>query len=123
MITVYVLQLEHGCFYVGQSSALKARLEAHFRRKASAWTRAHPPIELLSHRVLQTTDKKEAELVENEMAFELMRTYGWQRVRGGFFCATSEEQTRKNLLHHERHVELAVSRPLEQPLLGFTESQ
>lgn len=115
LISVYVLLLEHGCFYVGQSSALKARLDAHGAQRASAWTRAHKPLALLELRETPISDPKEAEQTENEIVFELMRIHGWQRVRGGFFCATSEEQTRKNLLHHGRTRELDVSRPLNQP--------
>lgn len=113
MITVYVLQLQHGCLYVGQSTVPLSRLAAHEAGKAAAWTRAHPPISLLGTRPAGTTDPKQAEQLENQLTWALMRVHGWQRVRGGFFCAVSEAETRKNLQHHRRLAELAVSRPIE----------
>lgn len=59
---------------------------------------------------------KHAEEIENQLTLMMMRTHGWQRVRGGYWRTISEELTRRNLLHHQRLDELAVSRPLDHVL-------
>lgn len=112
-ITLYVLELEHGCFYVGQSAIPQVRLSDHNKGKASAWTKIHPPIRLLERRPAESKNWKHAEEIENQLTLMMMRKHGWQRVRGGYWTNVSDELTRKNLLHHSRHAELAVSRPLD----------
>jgi predicted GIY-YIG superfamily endonuclease len=112
-ITLYILELEHGCFYVGQSATPEVRVEAHQKGKGSAWTKAHLPIRLLERRPAESKNWKHAEEIENQLTLMMMRKYGWQRVRGGYWTNVSEELTRKNLLHHERFAELAFSRPLD----------
>jgi predicted GIY-YIG superfamily endonuclease len=112
-ITLYVLELEHGCFYVGQSSIPLVRLSDHDKGKASAWTKAHRPIRLLERRPAESKNWKHAEEIENQLTLMMMRKHGWQRVRGGYWTNVSEELTRKNLLHHKRLAELAVSQPLD----------
>lgn len=111
-ITLYVLELEHGCFYVGQSASPEVRLDAHLKGKGAAWTKLHRPVKLVERRPAESKDWKHAEEIENQFTLMMMRKHGWQRVRGGFWTNTSDELTRKNLLHHERHAELAVSNPL-----------
>jgi predicted GIY-YIG superfamily endonuclease len=111
-ILIYVLQLEHGCFYVGQSKEFARRLERHFAGKGCAWTKLHRPIRLLSTRPAETEDWKRAEQIENQLTLSLMREHGWQRVRGGYWSATSEDATRSSLRHHGAIDALAMSRPL-----------
>lgn len=112
-ITLYVLELEHGCFYVGQSATPEVRVAIHKKGKGSAWTKAHAPVRLLERRPAESKNWKDAEEIENHLTLMMMRTHGWQRVRGGYWTNVSEELTRKNLLHHQRLDELAVSRPLD----------
>jgi predicted GIY-YIG superfamily endonuclease len=111
-----VLELEHGCFYVGQSASPEVRIDAHLNGKGAAWTKLHRPVKLLERRPAESKDWKHAEDLENQFTLMMMRKYGWQRVRGGFWTNTSDELTRKNLLHHQRHAELAACNPL--PALG-----
>ena len=112
-VVLYVLQLEHGCYYVGQSSGFEERVEDQFKGKGSAWTRVHRPIKVLSTRPAETKNWKLAEAIENQLTLTLMRTHGWQRVRGGFWTTVSEIDTEKNLRHHGQLGALAVSNPLE----------
>lgn len=114
-ITLYVLELQHGCFYVGQSASPEVRISDHVGGKGAQWTRKHPPIRLAERRPAETCDWKQAESRENEFTPMMMRKHGWQRVRGGFWCNVDEEQTRKGLLAHGRSSELACSVPLEPP--------
>ncbi|WP_158290128.1 GIY-YIG nuclease family protein [Ramlibacter sp. WS9] len=114
-ITLYVLELQDGCYYIGQSAAPEGRINDHIGGKGSQWTRKHPPIRLVERRPAGTRDWKDAESIENELTLTFMRQHGWQRVRGGFWCNIDEEATRKGLLAHDRHAELECSVPLELP--------
>jgi len=111
-ITLYVLALEDGCYYVGQSADPMVRMEAHMQGKGAAWTKAHRPISLLERRPAESKNWKHAEEIENQLTRMMMRKYGWERVRGGYWTHVDEVATRKSLLSHECHAELAVSRPL-----------
>ena len=112
-ITLYVLELQDGCFYVGQSEVPEIRIRSHVRGKGSQWTKKHPPICLSERRPAESRDWKEAEFVENQLTLMMMRKHGWQRVRGGYWCNVDEELTRKGLLAHGRQAEIACSAPLE----------
>ncbi|WP_398498826.1 GIY-YIG nuclease family protein [Variovorax sp.] len=112
-ITLYVLELEHGCYYVGQSIDPEKRIKAHFDGEGSAWTRAHRPVAVQSRRPAQSRNWKDAEEIENQLTLMMMRTHGWQRVRGGYWASVAEDATRKNLIHHGQHSALAVNKPLD----------
>lgn len=98
---LYVLRLEDGCFYVGQSRKenLQHRLRKHFSGTGSAWTRLHPPIEIVEQ-IDMVLDYRGGELQENQKVIEYMKRYGVSKVRGGFFTSVDEEGLRKNLRHH-----------------------
>ena len=99
-IFLYALELEGGHYYVGQSFEPDERLAVHKAGKGSAWTRLHPLVRELERRATRATDWKVAEVAENEWTLELMALYGWEKVRGGFWCHTCPIQTRKGLLAH-----------------------
>lgn len=40
---MYVLRLQHGCFYVGRTDNFEERLRAHNASKGSNWTHRHSP--------------------------------------------------------------------------------
>jgi hypothetical protein len=42
--TVYVLQLEHDCYYVGCTYSLETRIHQHENGLGSEWTRLHKPL-------------------------------------------------------------------------------
>ena len=98
---LYVLRLEDGCYYIGQSEqhCFEDRVSKHFRGQGSEWTKLHAPIEIVE----QSTNYgnyRDFELRENEKTIEYMRRYGVSKVRGGFFTMIDEEQTIKNLRSH-----------------------
>ncbi|NYZ62029.1 GIY-YIG nuclease family protein [Luteimonas sp. SJ-16] len=102
-ITVYVLELQDGCYYVGQSCKFRERIYQHFTNKGSAWTRLHPPVKVICAKTVKTRDWKVAERIENRLTIFLMRHHGWTRVRGGFWSNTCEISTARNLEHHNKH--------------------
>ena len=48
--SVYTLQLEHGCYYVGWSKCVETlgfRLGHHTSGQGAAWTKLHPPCKVI----------------------------------------------------------------------------
>lgn len=99
-ILLYVLKLEDGCYYVGQSVEVHKRIQLHKVSKGAAWTKLHAPLALVECKRTWTSDRKSAETKENLLTLEMMKKYGWQKVRGGWFCQIDEESLQVNLHAH-----------------------
>ncbi len=99
-ITLYVLKLQDGCYYVGLSTNVHKRIDAHMLRKGAVWTHAHPPIGILETERTWTDDQNSAEELENRLTIKTMQNYGWRKVRGGWFCNVDETLTEKALRAH-----------------------
>jgi predicted GIY-YIG superfamily endonuclease len=97
---LYVLELANGKFYVGQAKDPDRRIRKHFNGSGSALTRLHPPVKELLRRCLENVDYRAGELAENDVVLQLMRQYGYENVRGGFFTNTSDEHVEKALISH-----------------------
>lgn len=83
LIIIYILKLECGKYYVGQSKNFRERIKKHFSGQGSAWTKKYSPIEILTQRELSTSYWRDALEIENELTLELMILVGWENVRGG----------------------------------------
>ena len=79
---VYILQLEGDNYYVGFTTqrGYPWRMQAHFNGEGSTWTRLHKPL-----RVLET--KPGGKDLEREETLRMMRSYGWEKVRGAAWTA------------------------------------
>lgn len=97
---LYVLELAHGKFYVGQSKDPDRRIRKHFNGTGAEWTRLHRPLREVSRQCFDDVDYRTGELAENELVLRMMRQYGHDNVRGGFFANTSVEHVEKNLISH-----------------------
>lgn len=76
----YIIELEQGKYYVGQTIYPTFSLETHFNYRCSAWTRVYSPIrivEIIPDCDLFDTDK---------YTIKYMKKYGIENVRGGSFC-------------------------------------
>ena len=74
----YVLELENGYYYVGKTTNLNLRLAQHWiGNKGALWTRLHKPKKII--RVFLGD-------VEREKTVLMMKTHGWQNVRGANWC-------------------------------------
>lgn len=111
---LYVLLLQNNNFYVGSSSEYEKRLENHFKGKGSAWTKAHAPIQVNEKTILGECTYRDAEIAENTKTIELMRKYGWQRVRGGFFSNVDERSLLENLTSHAQEYNIDFIPPLKR---------
>ena len=77
---LYVLRLQHGCWYVGSTSNLDRRVYQHRTGQGSEWTKAHPVIDVAEWVYCQYSEQ------EDEKTRTLMLKYGIHRVRGGHHC-------------------------------------
>lgn len=77
---IYVLKLEDGCYYVGETNNIERRYEQHLNGKYSAqWTQLHKPLEI----IFTTPVKNDSD--ENNYTRLYMKKIkgGINKVRGG----------------------------------------
>ena len=77
---VYVLELENGKYYIGESINPKNRIRQHFEGRGSLYTRLYPPIQSIK----PFTNKQEV-LCELSETIQRMAYHGIDNVRGSLF--------------------------------------
>lgn len=79
----YVLQLQEGKFYVGNTDNIYARLLDHklMTPSSSLWVKTHGPVE----RVVEIS-KNSAKDDEHYKTLQYMSMFGWENVRGSSYC-------------------------------------
>lgn len=84
--TIYVLECEHGKYYVGMTSHRQRRFRQHMLsdRGGSIWTRIHPPIGIWKE--YRRIPQKFSLGMEAQVTAELMWTLGVNNVRGAMFA-------------------------------------
>ena len=80
MVSIYILQLAEGKYYVGKTNHPGFRLERHFNAKGSMWTQKYPPIRVVE--LIGGCD----DFDEDKYTIKYMERYGINNVRGGSFC-------------------------------------
>ena len=109
MTFIYVLQLQHGCFYVGKSANPYKRLSQHKIGQGSAWTRIHKPVRIIKKIKMTST------LQEDQITEEWMKEKGIDKVRGGMYCQIDlpghVEETLTTKFFHESGVCLRCGSP------------
>ena len=81
MVYIYILQLEHGKYYVGKTSNPSFRLDSHFNSNGSAWTKKYNAIKLVE--LIPNCDDYD----EDKYTKVYMDKYGIDNVRGGSFVS------------------------------------
>lgn len=79
--TIYVLNLEDDCYYVGITMDLNKRLSQHWSGKGAKWTMLHKPVSV-EKIIFPVLDSK----MENEITLEYMNKFGKEKVKGGSYC-------------------------------------
>lgn len=94
---IYILKLGDGCYYVGKTSNVDARLDQHVKGKASTWTRLHKVGSLLdSFEEVHPID-------ELKTTLDLMAKHGIAKVRGDIYSQlTLSFDQHLNILRHLR---------------------
>ena len=76
MVYIYVLKLIKGKYYVGKTSNPRFRLDNHFNKNGSEWTRVYKPINI--HQIIPDCDDYD----EDKYTIKTMEKYGINNVRG-----------------------------------------
>ena len=84
-VFVYILQLQHGKWYVGITENMERRMLQHMSSTASSWTRLYPVVRV--HEVSAVADESKVG-VESRRVAELMWRHGVNQVRGAEHCNT-----------------------------------
>jgi predicted GIY-YIG superfamily endonuclease len=87
-VSLYALELEHACWYVGMSFNPEKRFSKHVKGKGAAWTRLHKPLRIVEVRLTEFFDQDDVARLEDDMTIEYALKYGKDSVRGGGFCQT-----------------------------------
>ena len=85
MLSVYVLRLIRGKYYVGKSINPYNRIKDHFDKRGSSWTKKYPPVETI--RIYNDC----CNFDEDKYTKVYMEKYGIENVRGGTFSAINLE--------------------------------
>jgi len=80
---VYVLELEEGYYYIGESVNIYTRIFQHFMKKGSKLTLIYEPIKFLCY--YEEKNYKERLKLENDITEEYIEMYGAGKVRGGVY--------------------------------------
>lgn len=95
MSTLYILQLEHGKYYVGKTDDISRRYAEHKDGMGSEWTKLHKPVKMLETRQIKSEDD------ETVVTKELMKKYGVDNVRGGAYCQRELPDYVEEMIQHE----------------------
>lgn len=106
----YVLQLQHGMFYIGRTQEINInnREFKHLIGTGSEWTALHPPIEIIE----QIEGDK---WMEDNLVYKYMDKYTIDRVRGGSYCQVElniwQQKELKNKLKSVNNICYECGRP------------
>jgi len=97
-LTIYVLQLEQGKYYVGKTQRLegvKLRFEEHLTGRGSEWTKLYKPMSIVESYGHYSTFE------EDVLTKKYMMKYGIENVRGGSYTKIELEEWQMKSLEHE----------------------
>ena len=92
---LYVLELERGKYYVGQTKNLQRRFQQHVDGEGSLWTRKYAPLAIAISVAL------DGPLHEDRVTKELMYKHGIDNVRGGSYCSIDLDEAQHQTLTTE----------------------
>ncbi|DBA90013.1 TPA: hypothetical protein ACH3X2_004340 [Trebouxia sp. C0005] len=93
---LYIMQLEHGKYYVGFSARSNfERLDEHGSYKGALWTKLHRPVGAIH------VDPAGQQTDENNLTLEAMDKFGWWNVRGGSWCKVDMKYPPKELAYRK----------------------
>lgn len=87
---IFVLELENGKYFVGNSYKLQNAIKKHKSGKASIWTKIHKPIGLIHHEIVECkSDIIDISLVD-KVVLKYFKLKGIKNVRGGSFVVLDD---------------------------------
>ena len=95
IVTIYILQLENGKYYVGKTKNMDVRYRQHLNGNGSLWTKIHKPIKI--EREIPNCSHFD----EDRYVKEYMSIYGIDNVRGGTYIQEKLTLTTKYFIENE----------------------
>jgi len=95
MTTIYILKLEHDCFYVGKTNNYSKRINDHINNSGALWTKLHKVIG--EDKIISNCSPFD----EDKYVKEYMAKYGIDKVRGGSYVTQDLSDEQYNLLTNE----------------------
>jgi len=94
-MSIYILKLQHGKYYIGKSADSVKRYQKHITGAGSSWTRLHNPVSLIE------TRPERSPLDEDTVTKEYMFKYGIDNVRGGSYVTIELSAAQHRLIQKE----------------------
>jgi predicted GIY-YIG superfamily endonuclease len=116
-ITIYILELERGYYYVGKTTDFKIRLKQHLNGKGSEWTKMNKVKRVYKTYDFEIKSEIEGDNLENHFTIELMKEKDWFKVRGGYFCNVESILTLKNLHSHGYYKDIQRNETLKRKVI------
>lgn len=88
---IYVLQLEEGNYYIGQTDDLVERIHEHRTGKGATWTKIYKVINTVETLCVGVCNLEKAKITEDRITLEYMKRFGWQKVRGGDYSNSNDD--------------------------------
>lgn len=88
-INIYLIHLQNGCYYVGQTIDLTGRIRAHTSSHPDTWVGQHRPIKHITTITLTTRNRAKAKDAEDAITLQIIDRFGHHKVRGGCFTPTA----------------------------------
>ena len=98
---IYVLELENGHYYIGQSRNPDKRFKSHIEGKGAKWTKQHKAIRIVETRTTEALVESEAQLFEDEVTLEYAIKYCADKVRGGGYTQVENVRWPQEVLDAE----------------------
>ncbi len=100
MLTIYILLLEKGKYYVGKTNNFQNRIQQHVNKQACVWTKKYPYVDVYkSYTNCDTYD-------EDKYTLQMMSQFGIDNVRGGSFSNINLScNTKRHIIHMIRSSE------------------
>lgn len=101
-MSIYVLELTNGKYYVGVSNDPHHRINKHLNGQGSAWTKKYKPTG--RYRIIHKNDNPYnlKETTESTVTYHLMQRFGYQNVRGSGW-STSNDLSTPPIVPHNYH--------------------
>ena len=94
-VTIYILQLECGKYYVGKTKNMDIRYRQHMNGNGSFWTKKYKPIKI--EREIPNCSNFD----EDRYVKEYMSRYGVDNVRGGAYIQEKLDSSTKRFIRNE----------------------
>ena len=101
--SIYVLQLEHGKYYVGEAIDPQKALQEHREGLGPQWTQIHKPL-----RIQKINAFKQADELDFYVKL-VMREYGVENVRGGSWEAMRLNDSDRHALHNDNSAACVIA--------------